>query len=74
MSTVRPIDDETVWVEFPAGKHFEAEYSAKADTFTPKEGPAIAAKDVVNWSRQEHEDTDISDDPKEAIKGKLSRS
>jgi hypothetical protein len=74
MSIVRPIDGETVWVEFPAGKHFEAEFGAKTDTFTPKHGPPIAAKEVVNWSRQEHENTDISDDPKEAISGKLSRN
>ena len=49
MSIVRPIDGETVWVEFPAGKHFEAEFGAKTDTFTPKHGPPIAAKEVVNW-------------------------
>ena len=74
MSTVRPVDGETVWIEYPEGKHFEAVFTAKADTFTPSEGAAIAAKDVANWSRQEHEDTDISDLPQQPGKGKLTRS
>lgn len=74
MDSVRPVDGETVWIEYPEGKHFEAVYDAKADSFTPREGPAIAAKAVANWSRQEHENTDISDDPKEVTKGKLTRS
>ena len=73
MDTVRPIDGETVWIEYPEGKRFEALYDAKADTFTPANGPAIAAKEVANWSRQENENTDISDDPKELVGGKLSR-
>lgn len=74
MDTVRPVDDETVWIEYPEGKHFEAVYDAKADTYTPCDGHPIAAKDVANWSRQEHENTDISDDPKEMTGGSLTRS
>ena len=74
MSQVRPVPDEIVWIEYPEGKHFEAVYDAKADTFTPADGAPIPANAVANWSRQEHENTDISDDPKEAIKGKLSRN
>jgi hypothetical protein len=71
---IRPVPDETVWIEYPEGKHVEAVYDAKADTFTPAEGEPVPASAIANWSRQEHEDTDISDDPKEAIKGKLSRN
>jgi hypothetical protein len=74
MSVIRPIDGETVWIECPEGKHFEAVYDVKTDTFTPSLGQPIAAKDVANWSRQEHEDTDISDAPEQASKGKLTRS
>jgi hypothetical protein len=74
MTLVKPIDDETVWVEYPEGMHFEAVYNASADTYTPRDGHPIAAKDIANWSRQEHEDTDISDDPRQASKGKLTRS
>ncbi len=73
MDTVRPIDGETVWIEYPEGRHVEAIYDAKADTFTPSGGQAIAARAIANWSRQEHENTDISDDPKESVGGKLSR-
>jgi hypothetical protein len=60
MDTVRPVDGETVWIEYPEGKHFEAVYDAMADTYTPRDGHPIAAKDITNWSRQEHENTDIS--------------
>ena len=74
MDAVRPIDGETVWIEYPEGKHFEAVYAAMADAFTPRNGHPIAAKSVANWSRQEHENTDISDDPKQMTGGKLTRS
>ena len=74
MTVVKPVDGETVWIEYPEGKHFEAVYNAKTDIYTPRDRHPIAAKDVANWSRQEHESTDISDDPKEVTTGKLTRS
>jgi hypothetical protein len=73
MATVRPIDGETIWVEYPEGKHFQAMYDANADVFIPKDGTTVAADDVANWSRQEHEDVDISDNPRQQ-KGALTRS
>ena len=74
MTTTKPRDAETVWIEYPEGKHFEAVYDAAADTFTPAHGPAIGAAQVANWSRDEHEDTDISDDLQGSLKGGLTRS
>lgn len=69
----KPLDGETVWIEYPEGRHFRAIYHAGADAFVDAEGASAAARDVANWSRREHEDTDISDDPKLFIKGGLTR-
>jgi hypothetical protein len=74
MARITPNDGETVWIEYPEGKHFESVYDTKTDTFTPAGGQAIPANAVANWSRQQHENTDIGDDPKEAAAGRLTRS
>ncbi len=70
----RPVDGETVWIEYPEGKHFRATYVVRDDQFLPGRLAPIAAKKVANWSRQEHEDVDISDQPTATEKGKLTRS
>ena len=70
---VRPNDGETVWIEYPEGRHFQAEYDSASDTFTPPGQRPIPAGAIANWSREEREDYDISDDPKESVKGKLTR-
>jgi hypothetical protein len=69
----KPNDGEAVWVEYPEGRHFRATYQANSDTFATEDGKTVAARDVANWSRSEHEDYDISDDPKQALGGKLTR-
>jgi hypothetical protein len=69
----KPLDGETVWIEYPEGRRFRAAYDADTDTFAGANDSRIAAMSVANWSRQQHEDTDISDDPKLVIKGKLTR-
>lgn len=70
---IKPNDGETVWIEFPEGRHFRAVYNSASDNFSPNGGSPIPASAVANWSREEREDYDISDDPKEGIKGKLTR-
>ena len=70
---IKPNDGETVWIEFPEGKHFRAAYDAASGTFITAEGDRIDASKVANWSRSEHEDYDISDDPKQQVGGKLTR-
>jgi hypothetical protein len=74
LDVTRPVDGETVWIEYPEGKHFRAEYAARDDQFLPDRLAPIAAKKIANWSRQEHEDVDISDQPTATEKGKLMRS
>jgi len=70
----KPNDGECVWVEYPEGRRFRAVYSAHTDCFEcVDDDSVIAAGDVAQWSREEHDDVDISDDPKEALKGKLTR-
>jgi hypothetical protein len=71
---LKPIDGEVVWIEYPQGRHFRAAYHAANDTFTEDGQSPIDAKRVANWSRQEHEDNDISDQPTADDKGKLTRS
>ncbi len=68
----RPDDDETVWIEFPEGRRFRARFSAHADEFVADDS-RIPLADVANWSRSEHEDYDISDDPKQQVSGRLTR-
>jgi hypothetical protein len=69
---IKPNDGETVWIEYPEGRHFRAKYRSASDTFTADD-KSIAACHVANWSRSEREDYDISDDPKQALGGKLTR-
>jgi hypothetical protein len=69
---IKPNDGETVWIEYPEGQHFRATYRSASDTFVA-DSKTIAASDVANWSRSEHENYDISDDPKQALGGKLTR-
>jgi len=69
----KPNDGETVWIEYPEGRHFRATYDAGSDTFAAPGEERVRAVDVANWSRQEREDYDISDQPA-APKGKLTRS
>jgi hypothetical protein len=73
--TVRKTNDlETVWIEYPEGRHLRAIYDAGSDSYRTNGGGALIAADAVaNWSYEEHEDTDISDQPL-ADKGKLTRS
>ncbi|MEP6483872.1 MAG: hypothetical protein ABJB01_05435 [Rudaea sp.] len=73
MAMIKPSDSETVWIEYPEGKRFRASYDASADTFIAPDGTRIAAANVANWSHSEHEDYDISDDPKQQVGGKLTR-
>jgi hypothetical protein len=70
----KPNPDEIVWIEYPEGKHFQARYDAASDSFAAQDQPAIPAGAVANWSREEHEDHDISDDPLQPTKGRLTRS
>jgi hypothetical protein len=70
---IKPSDGESVWVEYPEGRRFHATYRASSETFVAEDGKTVAAGDVANWSRGEHEDYDISDDPKQALGGKLTR-
>ena len=69
---IKPDDGQVVWIEYPQGRHLRARYVARGDSFEAL-GEHIAASEVANWSRHEHEDTDISDDPKLVLKGKLTR-
>ena len=73
MGLTKPGDGDTVWIEYPEGKHFRALYDSQSDTFTPQGEPPIKATDVANWSYEEHEDYDISDAP-QADKGGLTRN
>jgi len=68
-----PGDGETVWIEYPEGRHFRAQYDANGRRFVADDGALVAADDVANWSREEHEDYDISDDPKQQLGGSLTR-
>jgi hypothetical protein len=68
-----PNDGETVWIEYPEGRHFRAAYEAGAHRFVGIDGTHVPADKVANWSRDEHEDYDISDDPKRIIGGALTR-
>lgn len=72
MTLRKPNDLETVWIEYPEGRHLCAVYDAGTDTYRV-ESEIIAANSVANWSYEEHEDTDISDQPL-ADKGGLTRS
>ncbi len=58
MDSVKPLNGETVWVEYPKGKCFRALYDSAADAFTLK-AIAIPATAVAGWSRQLHESADI---------------
>jgi len=73
MTLRKPNDLETVWIEYPEGRHLRAVYDAGNDTYRAESEAAIAAHQVANWSYEEHEDTDISDQPL-ADKGNLTRS
>ncbi|MEP6940969.1 MAG: hypothetical protein ABI846_14475 [Rudaea sp.] len=68
----KPNDGETVWIEYPEGRHLQAVYEAAADAFRAG-SEMIVAQSVANWSYEQHEDTDISDQPL-ADKGGLTRS
>jgi hypothetical protein len=72
-TVIKPNDGETVWIEYPEGKHFHATYDAAADAFANADGHRIDAAKISNWSRSEHEDYDISDDPKQQVAGQLTR-
>jgi len=74
MPLQKPADGETVWIEYPEGKHFQAVYDDASDTYNASGLPAIPAGSVANWSREEREDYDISDDPLQLTKGRLTRS
>jgi hypothetical protein len=74
MSLQKPDNAETVWIEYPEGRHFRAEYDAASDAYTVQGQPPIPANSVANWSREEREDYDISDDPLQPTKGLLTRS
>jgi hypothetical protein len=69
----KPNDGETVWIEYPEGRRRRAVYYSSSDTFAVEGDEPIAARVVANWSRGEHEDYDISDDPKQSLGGKLTR-
>jgi hypothetical protein len=73
MALKKPKDGETVWIEFPEGRHFPARYDAAHDRFDVDGADSIDAGAIANWSYNEHDDHDISDDPKEAIKGRITR-
>ncbi len=68
----KPDDGEAVWIEYPEGRHLLARFDARADVFVVGD-ERVAAGAVANWSREEHEDYDISDDPKQQLGGKLTR-
>ena len=68
-----PDDGETVWIEHPEGRHFRAKFDAGSNRFVGEDGSHVAAGDVANWSRDEHEDYDISDDPTQLLGGSLTR-
>ena len=68
-----PNDDETVWIEYPEGRHFLAKYDASANRFVGEDGSHIASDRIANWSREERENYDISDDPKQIVGGALAR-
>ena len=72
MTLRKPDDLETVWIEYPEGRHLRAVYDAGSDSYRA-EGEIVPANSVANWSYDEHEDTDISDQPL-APKGNLTRS
>ena len=74
MPVQKPDDSETVWIEYPEGKHFQAEFDAASDTYAVQGRAPIPAHSVANWSREEREDYDISDDPLQPTKGRLARS
>jgi len=74
MPLQKPADGETVWIEYPEGRHFQAVYDAASDSYSAPGLPAVAATSVANWSREEREDYDISDDPQQPTKGRLTRS
>jgi len=38
MPAQKPDDSETVWIEYPEGKHFQAEYDAASDTYAVQDG------------------------------------
>ena len=67
-----PEDGEVVWIEFPQGRHFRATFNAASHQFVADE-KRIALAEVANWSRHEHENYDISDDPKQQVGGRLTR-
>ncbi|HZX92007.1 MAG TPA: hypothetical protein VFE67_15325 [Rudaea sp.] len=73
MPLKKPNDGEIVWVEYPEGKHFQAKYDAASDTYTAQGQQPLSANSVANWSREEREDYDISDDPLQPTKGRLTR-
>jgi hypothetical protein len=73
MTTRKPDHGQTVWIEYPEGRHFEARYDADSDVFVAPGQPPISAKDVANWSCDEHEDTDIADTLNRGEKGHLAR-
>jgi len=73
MSMRKPNHLETVWIEYPEGRHLLATYDAESDSYRTNGSAPIAANAIANWSYEEHEDTDISDQPL-AEKGKLTRS
>ncbi len=60
MGLTKPGHGDTVWIEYPEGKHFRALYDSQSDTFTPQGERPIKAADVANWSYEEHEDYDAS--------------
>ena len=68
-----PNDGETVWIEYPEGRRFPAKYEASANRYLAGDGTPVAAERVANWSRDEREDYDISDDPKQRVGGALTR-
>jgi hypothetical protein len=70
---IKPNDGETVWIEYPEGRRFRATYRSASDTFAAADRKAISACEVANWSRGEHEDYDISDDPTRSLGGELTR-
>ncbi len=68
-----PNDGETVWIEYPEGRRFRARYDASGNRFVGEDGLHVASDRVANWSRDEREDYDISDDPKRILGGSLAR-
>lgn len=68
-----PNDGEAVWIEYPEGRHFRARYDAGGKRFVADDGSQVAANEIANWSRDEREEYDISDDPKQLLGGSLTR-